>query len=92
MLLFSNFKKINWPLTKPYLDVSTVNNKLKSINKSIASSHHSVIPFLIALLALSSYNSAHMMFCIGKSTILEAASKIPLRYVGDVDDNLMDVM
>ena len=70
MLLFSNFKKINWSLTKPYLVVSTVDNKLKSINKLIASSHHSVIPSLIALLALSSYNSAPMMFGIDKSKIL----------------------
>ena len=92
MLFFSNFKKINWSLTKPYLDISTVDNKLKSINKSIASSHHNVIPSLIALLALSSYNSAAMMFGIDKSKILQSVCKILRSYVGDVDDNLVDVM
>ena len=93
MLLFSNFKKINWSLTKPYLNVSTVDSKLKNrINKSITSSHQNVTPSLIALLASSSYNSAAMMFGIGKSKILKGVSKIPLRYVGNVDDNLLDVM
>ena len=32
------------------------------------------------------------MFSIDKSKTLKAASKIPLRYVGDVDANLEDVM
>ena len=48
-LLFSNFKKINWLLTKLDMDVFTDANKLMSIDKSAASSHHNVTPSLIAL-------------------------------------------
>ena len=33
-----------------------------------------------------------MMFGIGKSKTLKAGSKIPLRYVGDVDANLEELM
>ena len=92
VLLSSNFKKINWPLTRLYTDVFTDNNKLISIKKLIASSHHNMTPTLIALHALSDYNSLPMMFTIGKSKALKAVSKIPLRYIGDVDANLEDVM
>ena len=87
VLLFSHFKKINWFSTKLYIDVFTDANKLISINKSIASSHHNVTPSLIALHALSGYNSVTMVFGIGKSKTLRAISKIRLRYVGDVDAN-----
>ena len=85
VLLFSHFKKINWFSTKLYIDVFTDANKLISINKSIVSSHHNVTPSLITLHALSGYNFVTMMFGIGKSKTLRAISKIPLRYVGDVD-------
>ena len=67
VLLFSNFKKINWSLTELYMNVFTDDNKLISINKSTASPHHNVTPSLIALQALSRYNSVPMMFGIGKS-------------------------
>ena len=33
-----------------------------------------------------------MVFGVGKSKTLKAVSKIPLRYVGDPDANLEDVM
>ena len=46
VLLFSNFKKINWSLTKLYMDLFIDANKLISINKSIASSHHNMTPSL----------------------------------------------
>ena len=46
------------------MDVSTVDNKRKSINKSIASFHHNVTRSLIALHALPGYNSVPMMFGI----------------------------
>ena len=85
VLLFSHFKKINWVSTKLYIDVFTDANKLISINKSIASSHHNVTPSLITLHALSGYNSVTMIFGIGKSKTLKAMRKIPLRYIGDVD-------
>ena len=85
VLLFLNFKRINWLLTKLHMNAFTDANKLISINKSIAPSHHNVTPSLIALHALSGYNSVTMMFGIGKSKTLRAVSKIPLRYVGDVD-------
>ena len=91
VMLFSKFEKINWSLTKLYINVFT-DNKLKTINKLIASCHHNVTSSLIALHALSGYNSVPMMFSIGKSKILKAVSKRPLRYVGDVDDNLEDLM
>ena len=67
VFLFSNFKKINWSLTELFMNVFTDDNKLISINKSIASPHHNVTPSLIALHALSRYNSVPMMFGIGKS-------------------------
>ena len=92
VLLFSNFKKINWSLTRLYMDVFTDNNKLISINKLIASSHHNMTPTMIALHALSDYNFVPMMFSIGKSKTLKAVSNIPLRYIGDVIANLEDVM
>ena len=92
VLLFSNFKKINWPLTKLYMNIFTDNNKLISINKSITSSYHNVTPSLIALHAFSGYNSVPMMFGIGKSKIQKAVTKIHLSYVGDVDDNLKNLM
>ena len=69
VLFFSNFKKMNWSLTELYMNVFTDNNKLTSINKSIALSHHNLTPSLIALHALSGYNSVPMMFAIGKSKI-----------------------
>ena len=80
-LLFSSFKVV-------FTDV----NKLISINNSIVSSHQNVTLSLIDLHALSGYNSVTMMFHIGKSKTLKAVSKITLRYVGDVDANLVDVM
>ena len=94
LLLFSNFKKINWSLTELYMNVFTGDNKLISINKSIASSHHNLTPSLIALHALSGYSSAPMTFRTGKSKTLKnnAGSKTPLWYTGDVDANLEDVM
>ena len=49
-------------------------------------------PSLIALHALSGCNSVAMMFGIGKSKTLIAASKILLSQVGDVDANLEDVI
>ena len=49
------------------MNVFTDDNKLISINKSIASSHHNVTPSLIVLHAFTGYNSAPMMFGIGKS-------------------------
>ena len=67
-------------------------NKLISMNNSIASSHQNVTLSLIDLHALSGCNSVTMMFRIGKSKTLKAVSKIPLRYVEDVDANLVDVM
>ena len=70
VLLFSNFKKINWLLTKLYMDVFTDANKLISINKSIASSDHDVTPLLIALHALSGYNSVTTMVGIDQSKTL----------------------
>ena len=69
MLFFSNFKKINWPLTELFMNVFTNDNKLISINKWIAVSHHHVKPSLIALRALSGDNSVSMMFGISKSKI-----------------------
>ena len=73
----SNLKKINWLLTKLYMDVFTDANKLISINKSIASSHHNMTLSLIALHALSGYNSVTMMFGTSKSKTLKAVTKIP---------------
>ena len=73
----SNFKKMNWLLTKLYMDVFTDANKLISINKSTASSHHNVALSMIALHALSAYNSVTMMFGTGKSKTLKAVTKIP---------------
>ena len=67
VLLFSNFKKIICLLKKLCMDVFTDTNKLKSINKSIASSHHNVTPSLIALHALSGYSSVTMMISMGQS-------------------------
>ena len=92
VLLFSTFKKINWLLRKLYMDVFTDVNEVMSINKSIASSHHNVIPSLITVHALSDYNSVTMMFGICKWKTLKAVRKIPLSYVGNVDVNLEDVM
>ena len=92
VLLFSNFKKINWLLRKLYMDVFTDANKVMSINKSIASSHHNVTPSLIAVHALSGYNCVTMMFGICKWKTLKAVSKIPLIYVGNVDASLEDAM
>ena len=69
MLFFSNFKKINWPLAELFMNVLTNDNKLISINKWIAVSHHHVKPSLTALRALSGYNSVSMMFGISKSKI-----------------------
>ena len=71
------------------MHVVSDNNKITSINKSIASSHHNATPSLIALHASSGYKSVPMMFSIGKSKIL--LPKYP-RYIGDVDDNLEDLM
>ena len=79
-------------IDKTVQNVFTDNNKLIRVNKSITSFYHNVTPSLIALHALSGYNSVPMMFGICKSKILKAVSKIPLRYVGDVDDNLEDLM
>ena len=92
VLLFSNFKKINWSLTELYMNIFTGDKKLISINKSIASSHHDLTPSLIALHGLSGYSSVPVMFGIGKLKTLKAGSKIPLRYVRDVDANLEDVV
>ena len=74
------------------MNVFTDNSKLIRINKSIASSHLNLIPSLIALHALTGYNSVFMVFGIGKSKILKAVSKIPPRYLGDVDENSEDLM
>ena len=52
------------------MHVVSDNNKITSINKSIASSHHNATPSLIALHASSGYKSVPMMFGIGKSKIL----------------------
>ena len=54
--------------------------------------HHNVTPSLIALHALPGCNSVTMIFSIGKSETLKAVSKIPLRYAGDIDANLEDVI
>ena len=51
------------------MNVFTNDNKLISINKWIAVSHHHVKPSLTALRALSGYNSVSMMFGISKSKI-----------------------
>ena len=48
------------------MNAFTDDNKLISINKWIASSHHNENLSLIALHALSGYNSAPMMFGIGQ--------------------------
>ena len=79
-------------IDKTVQNVFTDNNKLISVNKSITSFYHNVTPSLIALHALSVYNSVPMMFGICKSKNLKAVNKIPLRYIGDVDDNLEDLM
>ena len=65
------------------MDALTDNNKLIRINKSVAANEN-VIPSLTALLALSGCNSEAMKFGIGKSKALKAASKVSLRYIGDV--------
>ena len=70
VLLLSNFKKVNWSLTKLHMDIFTDNNKLISIKKLNASCHHTVAPSLVALRTLSCYNSVPMMFGIGKSKTL----------------------
>ena len=59
------------------MDVFTDANKLISINKSVASSHHNMTLSLIALRALSGYNSVTMMFGTSKSKTLKAVTKIP---------------
>ena len=63
VLLFSNFRKINWSLTELYMNVFTDDNKLQSINKS---SHHNVTPSLITLHALSGYSFVPIICGIGK--------------------------
>ena len=70
VLLLSNLKKVNWSLTKLHMDVLTDNNKLISIKKLNASSHHTVTPSLFALHTLSGYYSVPMMFGIGKPKTL----------------------
>ena len=85
----SNFNKTTWSLTKLCMDTFTDDNKLISINKSVAANEN-MIPSLIALHALSGYDSAPMIFGKGKSQALKAVSKVPLRYTGDVDTNLED--
>ena len=51
-----------------------------------------MIQSLIVLHALSGCNSVLMMFGIDKTKALKAVSKVPLRYFGNVDANLEDVM
>ena len=65
-LFFSNFKKIKWSLTELYMNVFTDDNKLISIKKLLALSHHNVTPSLIALRALFGYNSVSMIFGIAE--------------------------
>ena len=67
VLFFLNFKKINCSLTELYMTVFTDDKELMSIKKSIGLSHHNVTPSLIALHALSVYNSVPMMFGISRS-------------------------
>ena len=47
---------------------------------------------LIALHVLSGGNSEPMMYGTDISKVLKAASKVSLRYIGDMDANLEDVM
>ena len=67
VLFFLNFKKINCSLTELDMTVFTDDKELMSIKKSIGLSHHNVTPSLIALHALSVYNSVPMMFGISRS-------------------------
>ena len=69
--------KINWSSAKLYMDALTDDNKLISINKSVAA-NTKVIPSLIPLHKLSGYDSVLMMFGIGKSKAL-TAPEIPWR-------------
>ena len=91
VLLCSHFKKINWSSTKLYMDAFTDDKNLISINKSIAANEN-MIQSSSALHALSGCDSVPIMFGIGKSKALKAVSKVPLRYIGNVDAKLEDVM
>ena len=73
------------------MDAFTDKTKLISIRKSVAASEN-VIPSMIALHALPSFDFVPMMVDIGKSKVLKAVSKVPPRYIGNVDANLEDVM
>ena len=75
VLLCSNFKKINWPSTKLYMDAFTDDNKLININKLVAANKN-VIPSLIALHALSSCDSVPTMSGIIKPQALKTISKV----------------
>ena len=91
VLFCSLFTKINWSSAKLYMNAFTDDNKLISINKSVATNDN-VIPSVIALKALSGCDSVPMMSGIGKSRALKTVNKIPLWYIGSVDTNLEDVM
>ena len=78
-------------INKTIIDAFTKDNKLFNINKSVAA-NTKVIPSLIALNALVGCVSVPMMLGRSKSNVLKTVNKVSLKYVGDVDANLEEVM
>ena len=73
------------------MDSFSKDTNMISINKTVENSIE-LISSLSALLALSGCDSLPMMFGIGKVKSLKATNEVPLKYLGDKDASIDDVI
>lgn len=86
VLLCGHFLERKWS-SKIYMDPFSNENKIVSINKSVHS-NKKVVPYLIALHALSGCDTVPMLFGIGKAKALKAVEKVPLQHIGDTNSTI----
>ena len=73
------------------MDPFSSESKVISIKKS-TSSRPAIIPSLVALHAISGCNTVPKMFGVGKVKSLKAAEKVPLKYLGEQNSDLQEVI
>ena len=73
------------------MDPFSGGSKLISIKKSVNAKQH-IMPSLVALHAISGYDTVPMMFGIGKVKSLKVVEKVPLVHIGEVNAELEELI
>ena len=73
------------------MDPFSGGSKLISIKRSVNAKQH-IMPSLVALHAISGYDTVPMMFGIGKVKSLKVVEKVPLVHIGEVNAELEEVI